>query len=65
MGSFSVWHLSITVIWLALLVAPMFPIAAILKKAGFSPWWALMYLVPVGNIVALFVFAYARWPSRA
>ncbi len=61
MGSLSIWHWIIVVIWLL----PMFPISTILKKAGFSPWWALLYVVPIGNVVALFVFAYAKWPARA
>ncbi|KQS55545.1 hypothetical protein ASG17_05565 [Brevundimonas sp. Leaf363] len=61
MGSMSIWH------WLIILItlAPMFPIGQVLKKAGFSPWWALLYMVPIFNLVALFVFAYSKWPNRA
>jgi hypothetical protein len=33
------------------------------KKAGFSPWWVLLGAVPILNIVLLWVFAYARWPT--
>lgn len=60
-GAFSIWHIIVLAIWFV----PMIPIAAILKKAGFSPWWALLYIVPVINLVALFAFAYTRWPQRA
>ena len=59
MGSFSIWHWIVVVVMLA----PMFPMATILRKAGFSPWWALLYVVPIGNLIALFVFAYAKWPT--
>ena len=51
---------AIAVIWLL----PMIPIAIILRKAGFSPWWTVVYLLPFGNLVGLFVFAFARWPER-
>ena len=62
MGTFSVWHWLIVIVWF---FVPMIPIATILKKAGFSPWWALLYIVPIGNLIGLFVFANARWPTRA
>lgn len=59
MGSFSIWHWLVIIGWLL----PMLPISRILRKAGFSPWWALLYLVPMANVAALFIFAYARWPA--
>jgi uncharacterized membrane protein YhaH (DUF805 family) len=36
--------------------------ARLLVKAGFSPWWALLGLVPLINLAMLWVFAYSRWP---
>ena len=60
MGSFSIWHWIVVSVWLL----PMIPISTILKKAGFSPWWALLYLAPIANLIALFVFANAKWPAR-
>lgn len=59
MGSFSIWHWVIVLI----AIAPVFPIFTILKKAGFSGWWALLYLLPGVSFIALFVFAYSRWPT--
>jgi hypothetical protein len=32
------------------------------EKAGYSPWWAALGVVPIVNIVMLWVFAFARWP---
>jgi len=55
----SIWHWLIVIFWLA----PMIPIATILKKAGFSPWWTILYLVPIGNLIGLFAFAKAKWPA--
>jgi uncharacterized membrane protein YhaH (DUF805 family) len=35
----------------------------ILEKAGFNGWWTLVLLVPVVNVVMIWIFAFARWPS--
>jgi hypothetical protein len=37
------------------------PFWFICKKAGFSPWLALLNLVPLGNLVLLYVLAFAEW----
>ncbi len=42
---------------------PVWFIGKILAKAGFSGWIALVTLVPVINIVALWVFAFIPWPN--
>lgn len=33
-----------------------------LEKAGFSGAWSLLLLVPVLNLVMLWVFAFVSWP---
>lgn len=38
------------------------PTWKIVEKAGYPGPWALLTLVPVLNIVALWVFAFSRWP---
>lgn len=48
---------------LLLLAVPLLMVARVLRRAGFSRWWALLVLVPVVNLVALWLFAYARWPA--
>ena len=52
-----------TLLGLVLLAVPLLMIGRVLRRAGFSPWWALLVLVPLVNLVALWVFAYMRWPS--
>ena len=37
------------------------PCPKILKKAGFSPWWVLLILTGVGNIVVMAVLAFRPW----
>jgi hypothetical protein len=40
----------------------MIPCWIILKKAGFSPWLALLCIVPsLGTLVLLYVLAFAQW----
>jgi hypothetical protein len=54
------WHgigglvLVIIFLWLA---------SRILAKAGFSGLWCLILLVPLVNIIMVWVFAFKSWPS--
>jgi ABC-type transport system involved in cytochrome c biogenesis permease subunit len=43
------------------LVIVIVPSWFICKKAGFSPWLALINLIPLGNLVLLYVLAFAEW----
>ncbi len=52
-----------TLIWLLVvggITAP--PICTILRKAGFSGWWTVLFFVPVAGIFVLWVIAYSPWP---
>jgi uncharacterized membrane protein YraQ (UPF0718 family) len=60
MGSFSLWHWIILILFLVLNGVP---IAKILGRAGLNKWWTIAFLVPFLNLVALWIFAYARWPA--
>ena len=37
--------------------------AFVLVRAGRSPLWSVLLLIPVVQLVALWVFAFVRWPS--
>ena len=45
-----------------MLALVLWPGARICRRLGFSPWLALLMLVPVGNLVLLWVAAYVPWP---
>ena len=47
---------------LAIFLVLMWPYVKIVQKAGYSGWHVLWMLVPVLNLVMLFVFAFSRWP---
>jgi hypothetical protein len=46
------------------LVVVMVAAAKILPKAGYSPWFALLLLVPVVGLVMILVFAFSDWPAE-
>ena len=48
---------------LGALLFTVIPFWMIFKKAGFHPALALLMIVPLANIVMLFVLAFARWPA--
>ena len=37
------------------------PFWFICKKAGFSPWLSLIYLIPLGNLVLYYILAFSKW----
>lgn len=37
----------------------------ICKKAGFSPWLSLLFLIPVGGLVLSYVVGFAEWKTLA
>ena len=48
----------IILICVAVIIIPFWFIC---KKAGFSPWLSLLNLVPLGNLILLYVLAFAQW----
>jgi len=60
MGSMSLVH---WIIVLVILLIYLVPIIKILRKAGYSGWWCILLFIPLVNIVFLWIFAYADWPS--
>ena len=41
------------------------PAGMILKRMGFSSWWALLCFVPVVALLALWLLAFVKWPRDA
>jgi hypothetical protein len=48
---------------LAIVAVIVWPIVIILKRMGFSGWWSLIFFVPFGSIVGLWVLARVQWPN--
>ncbi|MCD1636034.1 hypothetical protein K7H91_19935 [Martelella mediterranea] len=54
-----IWKLMILVIFA---VGYIWPVTIILRRMGYSPWWALLTVVSPLNMIGLWVLARARWP---
>ena len=61
MTGISIWQI-LVVVFLVLPTVLLF--GTPLKKAGFSRWWSLLMLIPLVNVVAVWVFSSVRWPYR-
>ncbi len=47
-------------IFAALIILPFW---FIFSKAGFPRWLSLLMVVPIVNLIMLYVFAFSDWPS--
>lgn len=45
-------------------VAFLYPIGRILGRIGLSPFWSVLAVVPLVNLIGLWVLAFADWPAR-
>jgi hypothetical protein len=48
---------------LALGVILIIPFWQLFSKAGYSGWWSLLMIVPLANVIALYVLAFSNWPA--
>jgi hypothetical protein len=39
------------------------PFWLLFSKAGYSGWWSLLMLIPIVNLITLYVFAFSDWPA--
>lgn len=35
----------------------------ILRRAGYSGWWVILGIIPLVNVVMIWVFAFSTWPA--
>lgn len=57
-------ELSVVVFAVLSVLVVLWPATRICMRMGFSPWLMLLAFVPIGNLVLLWYFAYADWPSE-
>lgn len=60
----SFWTLIVVVIYLAVLIVYFKALARILNRMGYSGWWSLLSIVPIVNLVAVWMLSKAEWPGR-
>lgn len=49
---------------LVILAVLLIPMSNIVKRAGYSPWFVLLGIIPLVNIVMFLVFAFSKWPRE-
>lgn len=59
MGTTSVWHWVIVLLAGAVVVVPVY---RILRRMGFSGWWGLLAVIPLANLLMLWIVAFISWP---
>ncbi len=53
------------ILYLALIIFFVYCYCKIAGRAGFSPWMGLVMLIPIANIVLLYMFALKPWPIES
>jgi hypothetical protein len=48
---------------LLVIIMVAIPVANVLRRTGRSRWWTALGFVPGLNLIALWVFAFSRWPA--
>ncbi len=59
MESISLFHVGIVLFYIFIIV---FPVARILRRLGMSGWWAVLAVIPLVNLVSLWILAFVGWP---
>jgi uncharacterized membrane protein YbhN (UPF0104 family) len=59
------WHLIVLFFVFSAIAFPfrVLPFWFICKRAGYSPWLSLLYIVPFGGLVLNFVLAFGDWKA--
>lgn len=48
---------------LILALTTIIPLSKILRRAGWSGWLSLLFLIPLANLILLWAFAFGYWPK--
>jgi len=58
----AVGALTVFIFALGMIAVMMIPYFRIVSKAGYSGWLCLLMLIPLVNLVMLWIFAFSTWP---
>lgn len=50
------------VIFAIFVAVVLYPVGRILNRIGFSPFWSVLMLIPLVNLIGLWVLAFSDWP---
>ena len=57
------WTFGNLVFVIVLLILVVVPYWKLWTRTGHSGWWALLMLVPLANLISLWVLAFKGWPA--
>jgi hypothetical protein len=60
MAGIPIWEWIVAII---IVLVWFVPAVRIVSKAGYSPWWCVVLVIPVANVILYWVFAFAEWPN--
>jgi uncharacterized membrane protein YhaH (DUF805 family) len=63
MGYISIWHWFFVLVFLPVVALIIWMMVRVAHKAGYSGWWVVLMLVPLLNLITLWVFAFTDWPA--
>jgi hypothetical protein len=63
-GAFPAALLLLLGVYAVVVVFYLWGVVRIIRRSGYSGWWALIGLVPIVNIVMFFVFAFKKAPTE-
>lgn len=56
------WSAMHWITFAAIVALTLYPVGRILRRIGLSPFWSILALIPVANIIGLWVLALSDWP---
>ena len=60
-GPWAIGHLAVFAAFAALV---LYPTGRILQRLGFSPIWSVVAMIPLANLIGLWVIAMIPWPRE-
>ena len=60
----SAYDLGHWAVFAVMIVVLLYPIGRILRRIGLSPLWSVLAIIPLVNLIGLWVLAFADWPGR-
>ncbi|WP_233217291.1 hypothetical protein [Trinickia dabaoshanensis] len=51
------------IVYVVMAVVLLYPIGRILMRIGLSPFWSILALVPLLNLIGLWLLAFIDWPT--
>lgn len=61
MTGYDLGHVAVFAVMVAVL---LYPIGRILSRIGLSPLWSVLAVIPLVNLIGLWVLAFVDWPGR-